>query len=192
MAIFGYDPIAGRKLSPTERLTRGLGPALKGLGHAKLPRMKGGGGALGKFKKGIEAEKNFIVAAREGGCFVAGTPVTLGNGHVVPIESVKKGDAVLSRDPANGKIEAKVVESVSKTTTHQLVTAELADPKSGKIVETLTGTPNHPIYMEGRGWVALGELGIGTSVVTHDGLLGGLRSLLWSRATPGGDRSPQD
>jgi Pre-toxin TG len=41
--------------------------------------------------------------------------------------------------PASGKVEAKRVESVSKTISHALVSAELADPKSGKVVETNTG-----------------------------------------------------
>ena len=104
-----------------------------------------------------------------GGCFVAGTAVTLGNGQHVAIETVKKGDTLLARDVDSGKVEARVVKRTSKVTSYELVTIEVADAVSGKVVDTITGTPNHPFYVRGKGWVPLGQLGIGTSLVTRAG-----------------------
>jgi hypothetical protein len=50
------------------------------------------------------------------------------------------------------------------------VTIEIADPKTGQVVDTITGTPNHPFFVGGKeGWIPLGELGIGTSLVTRAG-----------------------
>jgi hypothetical protein len=56
-----------------------------------------------------------------------------------------------------------------------VVTVEfgLEGDKSGSVVESLTGTVEHPVYTE-RGWVGLGELGIGTKIVTRAG------RVLWS------------
>nr|WP_309694960.1 RHS repeat-associated core domain-containing protein [Armatimonas sp.] len=110
---------------------------------------------------------------RRGGCFVAGTAVTLGNGEHVAIETVKKGDTLQARDADTGKLEARVVNRTSKVTSYELVTIEIADAASGKVVDTITGTPNHPFYVPSKGWVPLGQLGIGTSLVTRAGPSGG-------------------
>lgn len=105
-----------------------------------------------------------------GGCFVAGTMVTLGNGEHVPIESVRTGDTLQARNVETGKTEARVVKNTSKVKANVLITIEIADAKTGKVVETITGTPNHPFFVgEKEGWVPMGELGIGTHLVTRAG-----------------------
>jgi hypothetical protein len=45
----------------------------------------------------------------------------------------------------------------------------LSDPATGKVVETLRATPDHPFFVEGRGWVELGQVGIGSEIVTRAG-----------------------
>ena len=40
------------------------------------------------------------------------------------------------------------------------------DARPGK-AETLTCTPEHPLYVQGQGWVEAGSLGIGTSIVSR-------------------------
>ena len=94
---------------------------------------------------------------------------TDGNGEHVAIETVKAGDTLQARDADTGKLEARVVNRTSKVTSYELVTIEVADAASGKVVDTITGTPNHPFYVPGKGWVPLGQLGIGTSLVARAG-----------------------
>ncbi|HVK03441.1 MAG TPA: polymorphic toxin-type HINT domain-containing protein [Armatimonadaceae bacterium] len=47
--------------------------------------------------------------------------------------------------------------------------AALADPTTGKVAETITATSEHPFFVEGRGWVELGQVGIGSEIVTRAG-----------------------
>ena len=35
--------------------------------------------------------------------------------------------------------------------------------------ETLTCTPEHPLFVQGQGWVEAGSVGIGTSIVSRAG-----------------------
>ncbi len=106
---------------------------------------------------------------------------TDGNGEHVAIETVKAGDTLQARDADTGKVEARVVNRTSKVTSYELVTIEIADAASGKVVDTITGTPNHPFYVTGKGWVPLGKLGIGTSLVTRAGPSGGFLVVKSSR-----------
>ena len=46
---------------------------------------------------------------------------------------------------------------------------ELADAKTGKVVDTIRTTRDHPFYVTTKGWVAARYLGIGTSIVTRAG-----------------------
>jgi hypothetical protein len=52
---------------------------------------------------------------------------------------------------------------------YELVTVELAASPGGPTVQTVTGTPEHPFHVNGKGWVALANLGIGTQIVTRAG-----------------------
>ena len=96
-------------------------------------------------------------------CFVAGTPVLMADGTTKPIEQVKAGDYVLSRDIATDKTEAKSVKRTFQN--HTLATLVLTF-SDGTHVET---TPGHPFYVDGQGFMLAGELGIGTSIVTRAG-----------------------
>ena len=51
------------------------------------------------------------------GCFIAGTPVVLGDGRRKPIETVEVGDYVVSRDEATGKTSS---QRVSRTWIHKV------------------------------------------------------------------------
>lgn len=78
----------------------------------------------------------------EGGddCFVAGTLVEAFEGPM-PIETLRSGDLLLTRD---GFRKAKAIWNSRKNAT--VLTATLSNGA------TLTATPNHPFWIEGKGW----------------------------------------
>lgn len=115
---------------------------------------------------GDEAAEDALKAkkkARFGYCFVADTPVLLSNGMTKAIDQIRAGDLVLSRDENTGDTQAK---RVVQTFQHQENATLVLTFSNGESVETTSG---HPFYVEGRGFVKAGELGIGTSIVTRAG-----------------------
>lgn len=97
------------------------------------------------------------------GCFVAGTPVTMADGSSKPIEQVKEGEEVLSRDEATGKTSTKRVEKTFRRTADETLVLHF---ENGSIVEATT---EHPFYVEGKGFVAAKALSVGTCIVTRAG-----------------------
>ena len=97
------------------------------------------------------------------GCFVAGTLVWMGDGTLKPIEQVKVGALVLSKNEKTGEVTTKNVSHVS-------VRADIWTRKltfdNGAVLET---TDEHPLYVDGRGFVKAKEVGIGNSIVTRAG-----------------------
>ena len=98
-------------------------------------------------------------------CFVAGTEVATPEG-AQPIESLRVGDVVLSRDADAGG--ATVVARISRTFVTPdapLVELRLVEaPQHG-----LRATPTHPFFSADRGWVAAGALEPGEALVDADG-----------------------
>ena len=96
-------------------------------------------------------------------CFAVGTPIQMADGAVKPIEQVKVGDLVMSRDPYTGMTTAKQVTQTSAHTADATLTLTFSN---GEAIQT---TPTHPFYVLGRGFVQANQLGIGTSIVTRAG-----------------------
>ncbi|QWW19103.1 hypothetical protein I6B53_08240 [Schaalia sp. 19OD2882] len=121
--------------------------------------MGAGGGVLNKF-----------TGASGIGCFTAGTEVLLGDGTTKPIESVEVGDMVATVDPASGQDLVAPVEQV-----HVLedVDTLVVSTEVGQ-VET---TAAHPFYVQGRGFVAAGELREGDLLRQPGGELVGVVSV---------------
>lgn len=95
-------------------------------------------------------------------CFVAGTPLLTPAG-CKRIEDFRPGDLLLSRpehDP-DGRAVAKAVEEVFVNTGRVL---ELR--VGGRAIET---TPEHPFFVEEKGWVEAGQLRPGDVLVGHGG-----------------------
>ena len=113
-------------------------------------------------------------------CFVAGTPVQMADGTTKRICDVEVGDQVLSRDPATGKDEAKTVTATVERHAPSVVDVALRDAKTGQ-AETLICTPEHPLYVQGQGWVEAGSVGIGTSIVSRAGPALQVTALTWQR-----------
>ena len=85
------------------------------------------------------------------------------------IENVQVGDLVPTRDPETGKTEFRRVTRTIKHLAHETLTVQLANVATGKVVDSLTATPEHPFFVPGRGAIPLGRLGIGMQVVTRAG-----------------------
>ena len=81
-------------------------------------------------------------------CLVPGTLVTTSDGDV-PIEQVAPGDLVWTR------LGWKRVLKAERTAEH----ADTMEVRAGDV--SLRGTPNHPVWVEGRGFVPLGNIQAG-------------------------------
>ena len=113
-------------------------------------------------------------------CFTADTPVQMADGTTKRICEVQVGDQVLSRDPATGKDEAKTVTFTIERHAPSVVDVTLHDARTGK-AETLTCTPEHPLFVQGQGWVEAGSVGIGTSIVSRAGPALEVTDLTWEK-----------
>jgi RHS repeat-associated protein len=103
----------------------------------------------------------------------------------VPIEHVATGMTVVSRDERSGATTLRRVKQAFQRTAEQLITVDLADPRTGQVVETITATPEHPFYVQGQGFQPLGSLGIGTTIVTRAGPPLVVRSVDWQEHPQG-------
>jgi hypothetical protein len=95
-------------------------------------------------------------------CFRAGTPLLTPTGAKL-IEQFRVGDLILSRsefDPV-GALEAQRVEEIFVRTGHIMIVRV-----GGREIRT---TREHPFYVQGKGWVAAGELQVGDQLSRHDG-----------------------
>ncbi len=92
-------------------------------------------------------------------CLLAGTPVRLANGTTEPIEKLKLGDIVKSRDPATGRDADEPVLRLYSRPAAQIVDVLLTDG------ETLTCTPEHLFFVENEGLVEAGELLVGDQLI---------------------------
>ncbi len=113
---------------------------------------------LGKYKDQVDAS-----------CLLAGTPVTTARGRV-PIELVVAGDRVLTRFGYKD-----VLWSGQSGVVHATVAVEFGN---GAVVE---GTPDHKVWTENRGWVALDALTGGDYAVAETG-----RIELWQNTSSNG------
>jgi len=82
------------------------------------------------------------------------------------IETMKKGQQVVSRNPDTGKTEIKTVARTFQHTADEIVKLDLTD-KSGKVVDSIKGTPEHPFFTP-NGVVAMGKLKPGMEVSTRN------------------------
>ncbi|MFV0459027.1 MAG: RHS repeat-associated core domain-containing protein, partial [Actinomycetales bacterium] len=96
-----------------------------------------------------------------GTCFVAGTLVRTERGDV-PIEQVRVGDKVWSRNTDTGTDELHPVIATYVRDSHTLVDLTI----DGEVVTT---TPDHPFMVHDRGWVTAGDLQPGDTLVTPTG-----------------------
>ena len=120
-------------------------------------KFKNGSTAL--IKKGDLSE--FVCQAFNKGCFMAGTLVTTKEG-LKPIEEVKIGEYVMSRNEESGETSYKKVTDTLIRSTYNICTIEL---ENGKIKST-TG---HLFMVKDKWWKAAAELKAGDILETADG-----------------------
>ena len=138
-------------------------------------------GKLDNVIASMDAGKHYIVKMRDGtvtaiektglpekigmclgnGCFIAGTLVTTKSG-LKPIEEIKIGDYVLSRNEETGETSYKKVIDTLVRSTQEICTIEL---ENGNIKST-TG---HLFMVKDKWWKAAVELIVGDILVTSDG-----------------------
>jgi hypothetical protein len=94
-------------------------------------------------------------------CFAAGTPVWTPDGPR-PIESLRKGDLVLSADPENGAVRPRRV-----TAAHRARTAHWIHLRAGGMEIRATG--RHRFWRPGAGWTDAAELRAGMTLLGVDG-----------------------
>ena len=138
-------------------------------------------GKLDNVIASMDAGKHYIVKMRDGtvtaiektglpekirvclgnGCFIAGTLVTTNSG-LKPIEEIKIGNYVLSRNEETGEDSYKKVTDTLVRSTQEICTIEL---ETGKIKST-TG---HLFMVKDKWWKAAVELVAGDILLTSDG-----------------------
>lgn len=101
------------------------------------------------FKQGSDGSKEEPVKENDHACLVAGTLITTNHGNV-PIEQVQTGDYVLTR---SGYRRVKASGMTAKKA--EVYTMLLSDGR------TLTGTRNHPIYLNKCKYIPLHEIRYG-------------------------------
>jgi len=105
---------------------------------------------LSSYRIQKESTLHLILRLR-GGCFVAGTTVSMGDGSVRPIETIEVGDEVLSYDVAKSAHVRRAVKRVFAKAASSTVVLKAREKASGAAyVLECTGT--HPIYVQGKGW----------------------------------------
>ncbi|MDC3379396.1 polymorphic toxin-type HINT domain-containing protein, partial [Planctomycetota bacterium] len=145
-------------------------------GMGMLQAMLGGVGAAGSLSN--------VTRAVRGMCFLEGTLVETRDGRT-PIEDVRVGDEVLSRDEATGEHAYKRVVRLFRGDTDSVVYLRLSDRPAGRTREPhrvgeataseseepplsstqiIRSTVGHPYYVAERGWVRAGELKVGDRV----------------------------
>jgi Pretoxin HINT domain len=101
------------------------------------------------------------------GCsFAAGTAVTTEEGDK-PIEQVKAGDKVLSRNERTGEQSYHRVLQTFATPDDEIYSLQL-QTTDGK-QETLSVTANHPFWLKGKGWTETDLLKSGDLIEAKDG-----------------------
>jgi len=93
-----------------------------------------------------EATLHLVLRLR-GGCFLPGTPVTLADGSVKPIEAILSGEMILTYDCDSGFLRKSSVKAVMSFVVNEIVVLTI-----GK--EKIRCTPTHPFWVIGKGWAA--------------------------------------
>ncbi|MFC4075636.1 polymorphic toxin-type HINT domain-containing protein [Salinithrix halophila] len=102
-----------------------------------------------------------LLKALLGMCFVAGTKVITDDGEK-PIEEIKVGDKVLSKDEKTGKKSYKKVTRLYRRHVNTLYEVHAG----GEKIQT---TAEHPFWVQGKGWVKAKDLQKGDRLQAADG-----------------------
>lgn len=100
---------------------------------------------------GLEKEAEAIDPFKEGeiqaACFTADAHVLLANNNYRPINSITRGDTIISYNIQSGACVASVIQQMATVEHCQLVELYFAN-------DTITATPDHPFYVAEKGWAS--------------------------------------
>jgi uncharacterized membrane protein YgcG len=105
------------------------------------------------------------------GCFIAGTPVTMADGSLKPIEQIAVDEAI--RTGSNPGDTAHVAEVITRTV-ERTISVEFA-PAYGLASATKNGggtlvtTPEHEVWVDGKGWTLAAKLKTGDWLIDAAG-----------------------
>ena len=141
---------------------------LKSIKNAVLGKTKSSGGVSivdNKIVNNVNSKGEKVLDLpgnlKEAKCFVAGTKVSSEDG-LKPIEKIKIGDRVWSKNEETGEVALKKVKNIFVNKTKVLVHVIING-------EEIKATEKHPFYVEGKGWVVASELNCGDIVIREDG-----------------------
>ena len=102
-------------------------------------------------------------------CFVAGTMVVTAAG-LVAIENIQPGDVVLAANEETGEYAYKEVVRTFVNTTEEITHVTISNGEG--VQEVIDSTPQHPFYVEGKGWVEASALHAGMTIWFANGTKG--------------------
>lgn len=105
------------------------------------------------------------------GCFVAGTPVTMADGSLKAIEQIGVDDAVRTgSNPGDIAHVAEVItRTVEKTLTVEFAPAYSLTSATKTGPGTLATTPEHEVWVDGKGWTLAAKLQTGDWLIDSSG-----------------------
>jgi hypothetical protein len=83
-------------------------------------------------------------------CFPAGTKILMADGTEKVIERVREGERIMSYNENTGEIEPAVVEEAMSRFTQSDEDFIEIETEEGNVVKM---TPEHPVFVVGKGWV---------------------------------------
>ena len=119
-----------------------------------------------------------------GCCLIGSTPVWMSDGTTKPIEDLQVGEQVISRDPATGQDSVQTVTTTYCLHEDTLITLSLEDP-STHVDSSIVCTPDHAMYIQGKGWIEAGDLTAAEQIVTRTGAPLTITNLNWQRDETG-------
>ncbi|WP_143532198.1 RICIN domain-containing protein [Saccharothrix sp. ALI-22-I] len=117
--------------------------------------------------RAVKAVRSTATRGRAGcNSFTPDTPVVMADGTGKAIGEIEPGDLVAARNPETGEVTTQpVLDVIVGYGDKYLVDLDL-DPSTPR---ALTATANHPIWVDGRGWVDAKDVRVGDLVVGSDG-----------------------
>jgi Pretoxin HINT domain len=120
---------------------------------------------LSKFLEGTGAGRALLDSLNKiplCNCFPAGTPVATEDG-LKPIEQIRVGDRVWAKDIETGQSHLRKVNWLFSKVAERMLTVYVGHMR-------IEVTPQHPFWSVGKGWVEAGELAVGDTLLSRDGM----------------------